>query len=121
MIEENVFGANGTTLTEVVIPNCVERIEKNAFVYCASLETVVLSKNLKYIGADAFYGCRELKEIILPSSLEYMDKWAFRECTALECIHLSDGKIITGEAYLASLKAKMSICDRKLIFGKCVL
>ena len=43
--------------------NRTERIKKNAFYECISLERILLPPKLTYIGDRAFYRCKALKKV----------------------------------------------------------
>jgi len=77
-------------LTEVCIPEGVERIETNACAYTwsrsgdAPLASVSLPSSLREIGKCAFLGCCNLKQLELPASVEVIEEQAFDSCGALE-------------------------------------
>ena len=54
-----------TGLTKVIIPEGVEKIDGNAFLYCDKLEEVKLPSTLKEIGEGAFAYCPNLKEVVV--------------------------------------------------------
>ncbi|GEM_PF-1488816 len=60
-IGERVF-QNNSTLTSVIIPNSVERIEKLAFSYCTRLRSITVPKSVTYIATRAFEYCRGLNK-----------------------------------------------------------
>lgn len=71
------------SLTAVVLPNTLTRIEKNAFFSCKRLALVTLPPSLLSIGEWAFGDCKALTAITLPPSLEAIGKYAFFSCKAL--------------------------------------
>ncbi|MGN1399668.1 MAG: leucine-rich repeat domain-containing protein, partial [Erysipelotrichaceae bacterium] len=54
-----------TELTSIEIPKGVKVIEKGAFDFCYSLETVYISDSVEIIEEDAFYDCPSLSQIIV--------------------------------------------------------
>lgn len=52
------------SVEEYAIPNATEEISDKAFVNCATIKKVVLSKNIRILGEQAFYCCRVLAEIV---------------------------------------------------------
>ena len=63
-----VYGVTDKDITDVIIPDGVTTIER-----------------------DAFKNCRKLKSIILPSSLREIQGYAFSDCTSLQSITLPEG------------------------------
>ena len=54
---------NNTTLSSVIIGQCVTNIVDDLFKDCSNLTSVVISKNITNIGQNAFSGCVGLKEV----------------------------------------------------------
>ena len=75
-IEYQAFGHNNWNLTEMDIPESVEKIGNYAFWNCEKLSHVYFHEGLKTIGVSAFQRCG-LTSIDLPSSLEYINYDAF--------------------------------------------
>ena len=57
---------NCTSLTSVVMPDCVTTIGDGAFHNCQSLTSIVIPKGVTTIGDKAFRGCISLEEIEIP-------------------------------------------------------
>ncbi len=77
-------GANN--LTEVVLPDSIEQIEKGSFWGCENLEKISLGNSLKGIGETAFYNCDSLTEIVVPDSVEQIGERAFAYSDTLETV-----------------------------------
>ena len=60
--------------------NRTERIKKNAFYECISLERILLPPKLTYIGDRAFYRCKALKKVRFQEGLKRIGKDAFYFC-----------------------------------------
>ena len=96
-------------LTELTIPEGIERISSYAFAGCDSLrnvylpdslitlgygvfyhssalETVRIGKNLETIGSAVFDGCKNLNNLFLPKTLKRMGEMVFMECKALASV-----------------------------------
>ena len=94
--EENVVIPEGVTkigkeafkenndIKIVTIPDSVEVIGKSAFELCENLTSVKFSKNLKIIESFAFSECTSLSDVTLPSSVEEIYPHAFFECKMKE-------------------------------------
>ena len=81
----------GLNITNLVIPEGVEIIDRYAFYNCINLETVILPSTLTKIYDDAFNGCINIKELNFPSSLKSIGFRAFSGCSSLKYISLPDG------------------------------
>lgn len=86
-INSTAFNEN-STITKIVIPKSVKKIEKRAFCNVDKLVEVEFNEGLEYIGEDAFYCCFFLKKVKLPNSLKKIDYNAFVACISLEEITL---------------------------------
>ena len=67
-IPENAFApSNSSTLSalkSVILPNGIERIQKNAFARCTQISELTIPAGVNYIGDGAFSACTSLRKII---------------------------------------------------------
>ncbi len=70
-------------LKKVRLPSGVSEISKGCFSGCKSLEEVVIPEELTAIRKDAFKGCERLKQLIVPKKLLLWDD-PMRKCPALK-------------------------------------
>ena len=101
-----ISSGNVEMVTSVVIPDTVTRIGDHAFDSWTSLESVKMSKNIKYIGQDAFYRTA-ISEIELPEGLETVEMAAFSHCENLKSVEIPDTVTEMGEyafCYCSSLE-----------------
>ena len=99
----------GTAIQEVVFSDEVKEIPVGLFAY-ASIQTVVLGKNVTTIASSAFYNCKSLKEIQLSDCLFSIGSKAFYNTTALTSIMLPDGLLEIGsQAFYNSGLTSVSI------------
>ena len=75
------------SLKRVTLPDSLEIIEDSAFYGCESLETVALGKGLRKIGSSSFHGCG-IEKIVLPDSLEKIGSSVFSKCNSLREVSL---------------------------------
>ncbi|MBD5632369.1 MAG: leucine-rich repeat domain-containing protein [Clostridia bacterium] len=87
MLKKVTF-AEGSPLTE---------ISQGQFGYCNSLTEVILPQGLQKIGVYAFTGCKHLMNIELPQTLTEISSQAFSECEFLQSINLPEGLKTIGE------------------------
>ena len=78
--------------TKVVIPGSVKRIYDRAFFCCEKLTSVTLNEGLRTIGNYCFYNCVKLAEINIPQSVTAIGSSAFEKCGKIKSIALT-GKI----------------------------
>lgn len=71
-------------LTEILLPEGLERIGYAAFSHCAALEEVVLPNGMTALDGGVFADCHTLKRIVIPDTVTAIAPHALMECTALE-------------------------------------
>lgn len=109
----NAFTGKG--ISEVVIPDSVEVIEKNAFDSCSGLTKITLPASLKLIENNAFANCSGLTEVIFNNQLEEIGKSAFYACSGLKEIKLPDSvKIIGNNCFQNCTGLENFICSNEL-------
>jgi hypothetical protein len=64
----------------VIIPDGVKRIGKEAFERCENLESVTIPNGVKSIGDYAFNGCSKLSSVVIPDSIKNIGEHVFRNC-----------------------------------------
>ena len=77
------------TLTRITLPGSLRRIGKLAFAGCSGLTSVELPEGLERIDGSAFVFCTALTNVALPGSLWRMEDNVFRGCAALDAIEVS--------------------------------
>lgn len=83
-IGEKSFGLSG--IEEIVIPNGVAEIPKEAFDACHKLKSVTIPNSVTSIGYMAFEYCDNLESLTIPNSVTNIDSYAFRGCTKLKSV-----------------------------------
>ena len=96
IIEGNAF-ESAKHLTEVILPDSVEEIEGQAFLYCEGLKTLSLGNGLKIIGGAAFGHCKSLTEVTIPDSVEQVNHFTFSFCEKLERVVIGSGVTHLGD------------------------
>ncbi len=89
------------TITKVIIPEGVKRIDSYAFAYLTALEEVVLPSTLTDIAYGAFYNCSNLKKITFSgeNNLKLINKSAFEGCALEGVLELPKGYVIGDYAF----------------------
>ena len=73
-------------ITRITMPNSLISIEEHAFTWCKSLSEVNWSSSLVNIGEDAFTACGSLKNIIFPESLRTIGAGSF--CASMQPLYV---------------------------------
>ena len=89
-ITDNLLIDN-TRLTEITVPESVQKINDYAFYNCKSITSVTLPYCVGTIGVSAFENCENIQTIILPLFLTDIKNGAFRSCRSLTEISIPDG------------------------------
>ena len=82
---------------QVVLPEGVETIGKEAFKYCEHLDSIEINDGLKEIGESAFATLTGLTEINLPEGLTTIGAGAFESCTGIKEITMPDTVTSAGD------------------------
>lgn len=77
----------------ISIPASVKEIEKEAFRYIDSVETITFrgDSQLETIGANAFQGCRKLEAFTIPAGVKSLGQGFIEGCYSLKSISVEDG------------------------------
>lgn len=92
-------------LTNIVIPDSVERLGDQAFQMCTSLSSITIGNGVQTIGISCFEDCTSLKTVVIPDSVKTLDVYAFRGCTNLS-------KVIIGNSVNRIALETFSGCTR---------
>ena len=58
------------------------------FMFCSSLQNIILSSNTRSIGSGCFASCTSLKSVWMPSGVSYIGGFCFENCSSLSSISL---------------------------------
>jgi hypothetical protein len=86
---------NGAS-ADVIIPDTVSKIGKEAFEGCIGLRSVSIPESVTEIGESAFANCRSLTNVSFPESLTEIGIKAFAYCKSLTSIDLPSNITETG-------------------------
>ncbi len=71
---------NGEKITDLVIPDGVTSINKEAFEYCSGLTSVTIPDSVTTLGKYAFYNCDNLSSVTIGNSVATIGNSAFSGC-----------------------------------------
>ncbi len=83
--------ANLMLLTDVSLPETVERIGNNCFWACTALPAIDLPDGLTVLGEQAFAECSALESVVIPGGVDAVSYGAFADCAALESVTIEYG------------------------------
>ncbi len=99
-IGEQIFGKKCSHVTEIIIPESVKMISKEAFYRCSLLETLTLPQSIEQIGDKAFSDTPWLKEKLSDSPLLVINNILIDGTTASGDVVIPDGvTTILGNAF----------------------
>jgi acetyltransferase-like isoleucine patch superfamily enzyme len=105
------------TITKVIIPEGVKKINSYAFAQLTALEEVVLPSTLESIEYGAFYGCSKLQKITFSgeNNCFIINQNAFENCDLQGTIDLTGACVISDYAFAGNPDLKGIITDDSLL------
>ena len=111
---EAMYGASDLAyfqenITEVILPEGIEKINAGAFAFTGKLEKINIPSSVKEIGNWAFRQCSNLSSITIPDSVTSIGDSAFRDCDSLSSITIPDSVTSIGDSAFGSCSSLSSI------------
>lgn len=82
---------NNEPVFDLVIPDGVTAIKREAFAYCSSIKSVSIPDSVMIIVDEAFGSLMFVKELVIPDSVISIGEYAFTECYSLAKVTLGSG------------------------------
>ena len=79
---------NNEEITDLVIPNSVEELGMQVFVYCTGFKSVVIPSTIKSIRSGAFWGCSGIESLEISDGVETIENGAFGACSGLKSVYI---------------------------------
>lgn len=83
-------------MEEIVLPDSLTTIGKEAFCGCTSLKKIVIPDSVVSLGSGTFYDCEVLKEITLGKGIVNLPDEIFTNCYELKTINWSESLVSIG-------------------------
>ncbi|MDE6313319.1 MAG: leucine-rich repeat protein [Lachnospiraceae bacterium] len=99
-------------LKKVTIADSVTDLGELAFFRCESLRSINLGKGITTIKENTFYGCTSLKTLEVPESVTEIEAHGFYDCSALEEISIPESVRTFGEEVFTGAE-NVKICCKK--------
>ena len=109
------------TVTKVIVPEGVEKINSYAFANLTGLEEIVLPSTLQSIEFGAFYNCTSLEKITFSgeNNLQIISQKAFENCNLKGTLELSSICVISNYAFAGNVKLEgIKLADTLLSIGE---
>ena len=91
-------------LTSVTIPNSVTSIGNSAFSFCTGLTSVTIGNSVTSIGTSAFFACGLTGELVIPNSVISIGDYAFSgSCNDLTSITIPNSVTSIGEEAFSNI------------------
>ena len=100
---------NDKEIQDLVIPNNVASIGRNAFHGCRGLKSVTIPSGVTTIGDYAFYGCKSLISASIAEGVTSIGDYAFCWCDSLTSITLPESVSSLGKGALARCVSLISV------------
>ena len=105
------------TITKVIIPEGIKKINAYAFASLTALEEIVLPSTLESIEYGAFYGCSSLQKITFSgeNNLFIINQNAFENCDLQGTIDMTGACVISDYAFAGNPDLKGVVTDDSLL------
>lgn len=110
--------ADCSFITSVTLPDTLREIHASAFRSCTRLSKVYLGNGVESIGPGAFAYCSSLSSIVIPRSCKTIDSNAFQDCKVLSSITLpKELEFIGDNAFSSTAIAVIKLPPAPLTLG----
>ena len=94
---QHLYSDENTEITNVVIPEDVQRIEARAFRDAKYVTSVTIPQSVTFIGQEAFRGMHRLTSINIPRGVTSIEPYTFQDCESLASVILPEGVTSIGD------------------------
>ena len=105
-IADNAF-TEDDNIVNVVFPNTLRHIGKEAFKSCRSMQSIILNEGLESIADYAFYNLK-LTTIIIPSTVTSLGEYSFANNSSVTSLVFGDVTFSSEGSYTVNKKSKLT-------------
>ncbi len=117
-----ICGGFGSEVTEVVLPEGLEKIPDSMFSDCPKIEHIDLPSTIKEIGSYAFRSCTGLSSLTIPDGVSVIRYEAFRDCSNLKDIRVPESvKTIEEYAFEGTAYLEEQLSDNGALYVNDIL
>lgn len=91
------FAFEGCGMTEVKLPDTIEKIGEYAFFNCSKLTSIWIPENVKTIDSFTFAECNMLSDVVIYSNVTEIKDGAFMDCISLDWLIIPKSVAYIGE------------------------
>ena len=99
----------GEEITDLIIPDGVTSIGRNAFSGCSGLTSVTIPDNVTSIGGYAFFCCNGLTSVTIGNSVTSIEDSAFSYCSGLTSVTIPDSVTNIGNSAFSHCSGLTSV------------
>ena len=114
LVDFNDFYEISENITEIILPESLEKIDDNAFFDNVNIESIYLPFSLVEIGSHSFFGLDSLKYIYIPKSVKTIKEEAFVNCENCTILVENDENYYLKDWYKNVKDVKFNISKDKL-------
>ena len=79
-----------SSLSDIKLPDCLEKIGIAAFYDCSSVKSFNLSDSIAEIGTSAFGNCVSVSSIRIPAKISQVESWLFEINPDIKSVSITD-------------------------------
>ena len=109
VIEDGVVKGYTGKASDVVIPEGVTAIGREAFRNNAKIRSLAIPASCKSIGYQAFFGCKKLTSVTLPDNGIYIGGMCFESCSKLKDVAIPDSAEFSTQTFPCSSTDRLGL------------
>lgn len=100
---------------DLIIPENIKQIEKNAFEACNNIENITVNGEITAFASKTFYDCNFVKQVVLPNTTQKIGDSAFESCDTLKSVKLGSQTKTIGQSTFESCPELVAITNNNTV------